>query len=360
MTDSQETRHFPCEGCGADLEFGIGVQALHCPHCGFEKAITVEGEVSERDFSAGLQKQRELRSQSSATSTGKEVECAGCGSKLLFDDGEISSSCGYCGAPLQNANAVEGGSRLPIDGVLPFGIDREQARSNLRDWVGSRWFAPSEFKARGVQGRFEGLYCPFWTFDSMTATHYRGERGENYTVEVGSGDNRRTETRTRWYNVSGNFQRFFDDVVVPGIQDEFLELLRKLEPWPFEQLSPYDGALLAGKQAKSYDVDLEPAFVEARREMDDAIRSEVKRRIGGDRQRIHQLNTAFDAVTYKYLLLPTWSLAYRYNDKTYHVVVNGATGEVQGERPWSVAKIAAAVLGAAAAIGGALYASGAI
>ena len=65
-------------------------------------------------------------------------------------------------------------------------------------------------------------------------------------------------------------------------------------------------------------------------------------------------------MTYKYLLLPTWSLAYRYNDKTYHVVVNGATGEVQGERPWSVAKIAAAVLGAAAAIGGALYASGAI
>ena len=64
-----------------------------------------------------------------------------------------------------------------------------------------------------VEGRFEGLYCPFWTFDAMTATHYRGERGEDYTVRVGSGDNERTETRTRWYNVSGNFQRFFDDVI---------------------------------------------------------------------------------------------------------------------------------------------------
>ena len=57
-------------------------------------------------------------------------------------------------------------------------------------------------------------------------------------------------------------------------------------------------------------------------------------------------DSAFDAVTYKYVLLPTWSLAYRYNEKTYHVVVNGATGEVQGERPWSVAKIAAAVISA--------------
>ena len=37
MSESVETRHFPCEGCGANLEFGIGVQALKCPHCGFEK-----------------------------------------------------------------------------------------------------------------------------------------------------------------------------------------------------------------------------------------------------------------------------------------------------------------------------------
>ena len=53
-------------------------------------------------------------------------------------------------------------------------------------------------------------------------------------------------------------------------------------------------------------------------------------------------------------------VAYRYNEKTYRVLVNGATGEVQGERPWSIAKIAAAVLSAAAVIGGALYASGAL
>ena len=31
MSESVETRHFPCEGCGANLEFGIGVQALKVP-----------------------------------------------------------------------------------------------------------------------------------------------------------------------------------------------------------------------------------------------------------------------------------------------------------------------------------------
>jgi hypothetical protein len=36
-------------------------------------------------------------------------------------------------------------------------------------------------------------------------------------------------------------------------------------------------------------------------------------------------------------------LAYRYHDRPYQVFVNGATGEVQGERPYSWVKITLAV-----------------
>jgi len=59
-------------------------------------------------------------------------------------------------------------------------------------------------------------------------------------------------------------------------------------------------------------------------------------------------------VTFKHILLPVWLAAYKYNGKTYRFVVNGQTGRVQGERPWSAIKIAiAVVLGAivAAAVG---------
>ena len=37
-------------------------------------------------------------------------------------------------------------------------------------------------------------------------------------------------------------------------------------------------------------------------------------------------------------------LAYRYRDKTFQVVVNACTGEIQGERPWSWLKITAAIV----------------
>jgi hypothetical protein len=39
------------------------------------------------------------------------------------------------------------------------------------------------------------------------------------------------------------------------------------------------------------------------------------------------------------VLLPIWIAAYRYNNKVYRFLVNGQTGEVVGNAPWSVWKI---------------------
>ena len=83
--------------------------------------------------------------------------------------------------------------------------------------------------------------------------------------------------------------------------------------------------------------------------MDVDIRSFVRRDIGGDEQRIHSVRTQHDNVTFKHILLPVWISTYRYSNKPYRFLINGRTGEVQGERPWSWAKILILVLGIAAA-----------
>jgi hypothetical protein len=74
------------------------------------------------------------------------------------------------------------------------------------------------------------------------------------------------------------------------------------------------------------------------------IERDVKFDIGGDRQRIHQLDTKLGAVTFKHVLLPVWLAAYKYRGKTYRFVVNGRTGRVQGERPYSAMKITIAII----------------
>ena len=78
--------------------------------------------------------------------------------------------------------------------------------------------------------------------------------------------------------------------------------------------------------------------------MDRMILRDVKYDIGGDDQRVSDVDTDVDAVTFKHILLPVWVAAYKYRGRTFRFVVNGRTGRVQGERPYSAWKITFAVL----------------
>jgi hypothetical protein len=237
-----------------------------------------------------------------------------------------------------------------VDGVVPFQIDRRTAGRNLRRWIKSRWFAPNEFTKRGTHEKFNGIYLPFWTFDAMTDTRFTGQRGDHYYVTTGSGKKKRRVRRTRWRTVAGRFQKFFDDVIVVAARGLPLKRIRALEPWPLDRCVPFDRGLLAGFLARTYDIELEGGFETAREKMKGMLEVETRRRIGGDVQRITSMNTAYAAVTFKHLLLPLWMLAYNFKGKTYQVVVNAATGEVQGDRPWSWIKIALASVAAAVVV----------
>jgi predicted RNA-binding Zn-ribbon protein involved in translation (DUF1610 family) len=341
-------RLFPCEACGAELEFHIGQQSLACPFCGHRKDLTfdLEARVEEQDLRGVLERlaDRRVADSRQGEALDGEVRCEGCGAEVVFQGTLTSTTCPWCGRPVQREAVHRASEGIPVDGVLPFRVDRRRAHDALRRWVASRWLAPGEFKRYGVQGRFEGIYLPFWTFDALTHTAYRGERGEHYWVAVGSGQRRRRVRRTRWYPASGDFQRFFDDVLVSAGSGLPERQLQSLQPWSLERVVPFNSELLAGFQARTYDVPLAEGFGEARGWMERALQLETRRRIGGDVQRIHQLATRWEALTYKHLLLPVWLMGYRYGDRVYQVLVNADSAEVSGERPWSWVKIALLVL----------------
>jgi len=126
----------------------------------------------------------------------------------------------------------------------------------------------------------------------------------------------------------------------------------RLEPWDLDKLIPYQEEYLSGFRSEVYQVRLDAGFALAVKAMDRIVRQDIMRDIGGDLQRIHQLNTHHDRTTFKHLLLPIWTAGFRYKGKTYRFVINGQTGRVQGERPYSYWKIALAVLAGMVVIGG--------
>lgn len=365
--DDSKGRKFPCERCGADFEFHIGEQSLRCPFCHHVKqiAITDDDAIVEQDLKAMLTEIRSRRERQQSESeevatagSSNEVDCDACGATVVFEGTLISSECAYCGSPIQLGEAHAANvDRIPVDAVLPFKVSEKAAGKRLVKWVTSRWFAPNSFKEKGGKGRFAGVYLPYWTYDAMTYSRYAGQRGEYYYVTVSSTDSEgntttRQERRTRWYPASGHVQRFFDDVLVCATTGLPSKIISKLEPWQLNQCLPFTGQALAGFQARTYDVELDKGFQQARVLMDVTIRSDVCRDIGGDTQSIDWVKTRYDATTFKHVLLPLWLLSYRYNKKVYQVLVNAQTGEVQGERPYSWIKITLAVVATLALAGG--------
>ncbi|MFN3607345.1 MAG: hypothetical protein ACK4SS_09175, partial [Cypionkella sp.] len=202
------------------------------------------------------------------------------------------------------------------------------------------WFAPNNLLEYTRKGRaMAGIYVPFWTFDADTTTRYTGARGEHYyetrmvTVNVNGRSERRAQRvqRTRWYPASGTVSRHFDDVITMASNSLPQRLGNELTPWDFTQAQPYNPDFMAGFQAEGYTISLSDGWDDARSIMARVIERDIRADIGGDAQRIDSATTRYADETFKHILLPIWTAAYKYGGKSYRFLVNGQTGEVQGE-----------------------------
>ncbi|WP_204018657.1 CpXC domain-containing protein [Sphaerimonospora thailandensis] len=345
-------RSYPCQACGATLEYAPGTRMMRCPYCRHEQPIAHAGrEVREHDYAELAQlpiKPRRL------AGTLHVFVCPGCHARTESDT--LSEKCQFCGTPLvAEAGATE---RIVPEAMVPFGIDRNGARDALRRWTSSRWFAPSSLKKVTEAETFKGSYLPYWTYDADTVSDYTGQRGDYYweteTYTVTENGQTRTETRqvrkTRWRHASGTVSRFFDDVLVAGTSRVAARQLDKLTPWPLERVIPYQEEYLAGFQTVRYDIEPESGLELAKQKMAEVIEDDCRHDIGGDEQRVSWVDTRYFDLTFKLVLLPVWFLTYLHGGKTLQVMVNAHTGEVIGQRPYSAIKITAAVLAALAVI----------
>src|SRR5205807_8668710 len=218
------------------------------------------------------------------------------------------------------------------------------AQKEVQQWLASRWFAPNALKKLAHQEGISGVYLPFWSYDSDTASNYRGERGEHYyetewyTDSDGKQQSREVQ-HTRWYSGSGQVARHFDDVLIAATRSVNEGRLNKLQPWDLKALCAYEPDYLAGFKAQRYQVELPAGFETAKKVMQVTIANDVRRDIGGDEQRILNVDTDYSNVMFRHLLLPVWIGAYRFQNKFSQVMVNARTGDVEGERPYSTVKI---------------------
>lgn len=351
---SEQTNTFKCDTCGADLKFDAGKGVLRCEYCGTEQAIETP-----TDWEAEEHTSFDEEVIARVWEGKRQIACDSCGGAWVLDATEAASQCPFCGRA--HVNALDA-TMVPPDALIPFAIDLKQAESRFKTWVSKRRMSPKALRTEAFAGHWRGVYFPYWTYDTDTATQYIADAGHYYyTSEFRTRVvNGKTETytvqvrHTRWDRVSGQVARFFDDVLIRAVK--LTEKAAAPENFNLKGLKPYLPQYLSGFLARRYEIGLKDGYEQARKLMNEQIRRDIVSDVSADEVRICNAHTNVLKQSYKHILLPLWGNHYTYRGKQYDVWINGQTGQVSGKAPLSPWKVALAVLLGIAAAAGLIYA----
>ena len=333
---NREAEDYSCPSCGAPIKFSPEKRVLHCDYCGLE--INVDGKRSqeENDFFEGSQEDSDWSEET------KVVHCDNCGANNVVNSSEISITCPFCGSnQVVETNELSG---VKPNRVIPFRISEEQVKKNYSLWMKKKFFVPSKVKKQIPHLVLHGVYLPIWTFDSNTFSIYNGRLGKHYTRTVGSGKNRRTVTEVRYFNVHGSKQVTFDDLIVNAGSKIDQSEINALAPFDTNHSFEYDKRYLAGFSSQHYVVRLKAGWDNAKIRMNAGIRNAILSGYNYDVVSYLNVNTTFNNIKYKYVLIPIWIGTYKYSNKSYRFISNGETGKITGKLPVSAVKVSILVL----------------
>ncbi len=338
-----ETAVTKCPACGANMVFDPGEGCLYCEHCGTKQAIKERG-------SEELAFERLLRENNTWANETHVFRCENCGAKEVLDKREIAKQCPFCGT----TNIVETDelSGIKPNAVVPFRIGKDEACENVRKWAKKKLFAPGRFKRSATPEDVKGVYNPAFSFDTATHSHYSGVLGEYYyTTKQVNGKTVR-ERHIRYFNISGDYDMFFDDVLIQASTAISQPMLNKMQPFDTNNSKEYSQEYLSGFTANQYTKDGLKCWDEAKSLIYSRVKASILAGYSYDVVSSFNVSVECNDITYKYLLLPVYVGHCSWKTKIYNFFVNGFNGKVAGKTPVSPLRVGVAVLlGAAVVVG---------
>ncbi len=322
---------YKCPCCGGKVEFDSGTQQMKCPYC--ETTFDVEA-MLEQDAALKDTPQDELDWQTpqqtwDETAEGIKVySCQSCGGQIAADETTAATACPYCGNPVVMAGNLSG--ELKPDYVIPFQLDKKQAKEILKRHFTGKKLLPREFQSEAHLEEIKGVYVPFWLFDAeadvqarMKATRVRTWSDSNYHY-----------TQTSYFAVERGGSIGFQRVPVDGASKIPDELMESLEPYDFSQAVPFQSAYLAGFLADKYDQGAEKSQTRANERIRQSAVSAFQNTVSGYHTVVPEHSSMrYTASKTTYAMYPVWLLTTRYQGQNYLFAINGQTGKIAGDLP---------------------------
>ncbi len=342
---------YKCPCCTAPLVFSGETQQMVCNSCGntftveqvqqYDAALKEEQKPSDVHWTA----YNEHTADEAATGNMRVYTCPSCGAEIVGDENTMATHCVYCGNETILAHQLEG--MLYPDYVIPFKLNKEDAKAALKQFYNKKPLLPKTFKDENQIDKLTGIYVPFWLFGCDADAHmtYDATRTTMWSDTVNN------YTKTDHYLLTREGSMSFEKVPVDGSEKMQDEMMDAIEPFDFGEAVPFSTAYLSGFYADRYDVDSEKSKPRAAERIKASMTAAINSTVSGYvtvSERSGKVNVKNGDI--HYALLPVWMLNTKYNDKNYLFAMNGQTGKLIGDLPVSKGKYWGWLLGVAGAL----------
>lgn len=328
-----ELLEYKCPCCGGAIKFDIQLQKVKCPYCDTEfSPDDFKGYDEELSRSASDETVWQVNSTSAWTDAEenglRSYVCSSCGGEIVGDENLASTSCPFCGNPVVMKGNLSG--VLKPDLVIPFKLDKEEAKKGLKKHVTGKKLLPKIFQDENHIDEIKAMYVPFWLFEAEVNGEivYRATRIRTWS------DRSYRYTETSFYRVTRGGKIDFENVPVDGSQKIDDAIMESIEPFDLSEAVDFQTAYLAGYLSEKYSVTAQESIPRAservKKSTEEVLRSTVHgyATVSAENSSIQLKNGKA-----KYALLPVWFLNTTWEGKKYAFAMNGQTGKFVGDLP---------------------------
>ena len=214
-----------CKNCGAPAGFDILRQTYACGSCGELTGIKENKEA--------VVQWKTLQKQNRAVNPAPELEeysCPACGAHIIFEKGEVSEICDFCGSKLVRKELLEAGQMPEL--IIPFFITPQEAKKRMLMWGHKHEDTPEGRSIVSSMNRLRGYYLPYYLI-----------RGPVYGTVTRDGNERTYRCAGYLEGTVVNLSEQMDNLTLDGIA-----------PFDWSAARPFEYGYIAGYHVKMSDI----------------------------------------------------------------------------------------------------------
>lgn len=303
--------NFKCTNCGGSVIYSPKRKTMFCPHCDAVDSHKITGDDS-------------------------LTNCPNCGAELEVGKYASSSVCPYCDNYVVFDKRVS--EEYKPDTIIPFTVDKDDAKLFLRDMFKGRIFTPGSFLDEVKLKTIRGLYVPFFLYDMQAYANYQGTGTKSRTWRSGN----YIYTETSYYDIRRNMEALFKQVPADAsfeMPDKTMDLI---EPFEYSELMDFDPKYLSGFFGEIYNYTWDEFIEHANIKTINSTKALLSESIMGYATLTPSPSSCIPVVNkldVKYALFPVYVYDFYWKGIKYPIYVNGQTGKCVGRTPVSKKKV---------------------